>query len=194
MKPPRVDPLPRSGDTFVLRRLSTDDLAAFQAYRHDPEVGRYQGWSPVSDAEALAFLAEMHAAPVPRPGGWTQIGIAEPGSGRLIGDVGVFLERDRRYAEIGVTLGRPSQGRGVATAVLREVISLIFECSPVERVIGITDARNVSSVRLLERAGMRRIETQTALFRGEPCVEYVYATTRDERRPGPCGNPAAQVE
>jgi RimJ/RimL family protein N-acetyltransferase len=184
MKPPLVDPLPRSGETFVLRRLSTDDLAAFQSYRHDPEVGRYQGWSPVSDPEALAFLAEMHAAPLPRPGGWTQIGIADPDSQRLIGDIGVYLDLDLQYAEIGITLGRPSQRRGVATAALREVIALIFESSPVERVIGITDARNVFSVRLLERVGMRKVETQAAVFRGEPCVEYVYATTRDERQPG----------
>jgi hypothetical protein len=46
------------GDGFVLRRLATADLAAFQAYRTDAALGRYQGWSPMTDAEARAFLEE----------------------------------------------------------------------------------------------------------------------------------------
>ena len=59
----------------MLRRLRADDLAAFQAYRHDPEVGRWQGWTPRPDAEALAFLNEMAAAPPFAPGGWTQVAV-----------------------------------------------------------------------------------------------------------------------
>ena len=32
-----------------LRRMRPEDLTAFQAYRALPELGRYQGWSPMSD-------------------------------------------------------------------------------------------------------------------------------------------------
>lgn len=175
-----VDTLPRLGNGFMLRRLSTDDLAAFQAYRHDPELGRYQGWSPVSDAEAKTFLTEMSTAPLPNPGSWTQIAIAEPSTQGLVGDIGVFLDQDGRCAEIGFTLARHAQGRGVGTAAVREAIRLIFECSTAERVRGVTDARNTASIRLLERVGMRRAETKNAIFRGEPCVEFVYAVARGE--------------
>jgi hypothetical protein len=38
------EPLPIATARTTLRRLSTDDVAAFQAYRTDPEVGRWQGW------------------------------------------------------------------------------------------------------------------------------------------------------
>jgi len=164
----------------MLRRLTSDDLPEFQAYRHDPDLGSYQGWSAMSDEEATAFLIEMNAAPLLNPGMWTQIGIAEPNSRRLIGDIGVFLGQDGRYAELGFTLARHAQGRGVATAAVREAISLIFAATTVDRVFGITDARNSSSVRLLERVGMRRTETKSAVFRGEQCVEYVYAVVRDD--------------
>lgn len=180
MRTPGVDTLPRLGSGFMLRRLSTDDLAAFQAYRHDPELGRYQGWSPMSDAEASAFLTEMHTAPLPNPGSWTQMAIAEPTTQRLIGDIGVFLDQDGRYAEIGFTLARHAQGHGVGTAAVREAIRLIFESSAADRVCGITDARNTASIRLLERVGMRRVETKNAIFRGEPCVEHVYAVVRGD--------------
>ena len=45
-----------------MRRAS--DLAAFQAYRSIPELGRFQGWSSMSETEALSFLTEMSEAPL----------------------------------------------------------------------------------------------------------------------------------
>jgi RimJ/RimL family protein N-acetyltransferase len=54
----------------------------------------------------------------------------------------------------------------------------VFECSAAHEVRAITDARNRSSIRLLERIGMQRVEACTAMFRGEPCVEITYAMAR----------------
>ena len=173
-----TDVLPHSGAGFVLRRLSPGDLAEFQAYRHDEELGRYQGWRPTADEQASAFLAEMNIAPFPNPGHWVQIGIAEPERQRLIGDIGVFLPLDATFAEIGFTLARFAQGRGVATAAIRAVIELVFECSAAQSVIGVTDARNLPSMRLMERVGMRMTGTNRAVFRGEACVEHTYTVTR----------------
>ena len=170
--------LPRVFAGGVLRRLATTDLLAFQTYRSDPELGRYQGWSPVPDTEAMAFLAAMSTTALFRPGQWLQLGIAEPGDQRLIGDIGLFLSEDGRHAEIGFTLASRAQGRGTATAAVREAITLTFEATAAEDIRGITDARNLPSIRLLERVGMHRVEVRNAVFRGEPCVEYVYALER----------------
>lgn len=174
-----ADGLPRHGNGFILRRLSRGDLTEFQAYRHDPELGRYQGWSALSDPEAIDFLGEMNVTPLFGFGSWTQIGIADPHTQRLIGDIGVFLDEEGRGAEVGFTLARHAQGRGIATAAVREAIELLFALTRADRVLGITDARNSASIRLLERVGMRRIETTQAVFRGEPCVEHVYVLCRD---------------
>ena len=171
-----ADHLPRSGGGFVLRRLTVADLSAFQAYRGDAELGCYQGWRPMLDADAVAFLAEMHAAPFPRRGDWTQIAIARPDDGGLIGDIGIYFAEDGQHSEIGFTLSRPAQGRGIATSAVRDAIALIFSVSDVARVIAVTDARNVPSIRLLERVGMLRVHTREAVFRGEPCLEHTYAT------------------
>lgn len=173
------DPLPRAGEGVLLRRLGVGDLAVFQAYRGDAELGRYQGWSPMSAAKAAAFLDEMSAAPLFRPGEWAQIGIAEPSGSRLLGDIGLFLAEDGREAEIGFTLARAAQGRGLATAAVREALRLVFESVPVLRVVGITDARNLASIRLLERVGMARRDTREAVFREETCIEHVYVAQRD---------------
>jgi [ribosomal protein S5]-alanine N-acetyltransferase len=173
-----ADPLPRYGAGVVLRRLSASDLAAFQAYRSDIELGRYQGWSAMPDAEARAYLEAMNTVPLFRPSEWTQVAIAEPKALALLGDIGLYLAEDTCHAEIGFTLARAAHGRGLATAAVREAVKLIFELTTVARVLGITDARNHASVAVLGRIGMRKQEERTAVFRGESCVEYVYAVAR----------------
>jgi len=173
-----TDVLPRPFELGVLRRLDRSDLAAFQAYRHDPEVGRYQGWSAMSDEEALAFLSSMANAPLFQPGQWTQFGIASTRTRYLLGDIGLHVSDDGRTLGIGFTLSRGAQGRGIATAAVREAIQLAFERTAVERVVGVTDERNVASARLLQRLGLTFVASHEAVFKGEPCVEATYAMAR----------------
>lgn len=159
----------------MLRRLAPADLRAFQAYRHDAELGQYQGWAPSPDDDARAFLDHMNKALLLQPGVWCQIGIAESGSLDLIGDIGLLLAGDSLQAEIGFTLRRQSQGRGLGTAAVRGAIGLIFDNTRAERILGMADARNVSSIRLLERVGMRKVETRSVTSLGGPYTEHVYA-------------------
>jgi RimJ/RimL family protein N-acetyltransferase len=39
-----------------LRRFAEADLPAFNTYRNDPDVARYQSWEGISEAEAVAFV------------------------------------------------------------------------------------------------------------------------------------------
>ncbi|WP_205854977.1 GNAT family N-acetyltransferase, partial [Piscinibacter defluvii] len=172
--------LPREFSAGRLRRLHPRDLAAFQAYRSLPELGRYQGWSPMSDAEALQFLDEVHSAPLFAPGHWVQLGIAEPESDALVGDIGLYLSEDGTSGEVGFTLQPGSQGRGVATLAVLEALQLFFSVTSVTGVLGITDDRNLPSIKLLERVGFEFIESRQVVFRGEPCTERVYALPRND--------------
>lgn len=161
-----------------LRRLHVDDLAAFQAYRAIPELGRYQGWTPMPEHEAIDFLTRMHEKPLLRRGEWIQLGIADRTTQELIGDIGIYLSDDGAGAEIGFTLAPQSQGRGIATAAVRAAVQLVFENTPVRHVTGMTDTRNLASARLLERAGFIYRHDREALFRDQPCTEKVYTLER----------------
>ena len=132
----------------------------------------------MSETEALAFLIRMSRASLFRPGEWVQLGIAEPVADRLIGDIGIYIADDGSTAQIGFTLEPDSQGRGIATAAVREAIHLLFAATKVRQVFGITDQRNMASIRLLERTGFHFKENRDAVFRGEPCSERVYALAR----------------
>jgi aminoglycoside 6'-N-acetyltransferase len=174
----RADLLPRKAGHVVLRRLHVEDLAAFHAYRSDAAVGRYQGWSPMSKSEALVFITAMAAATLFEPGTWAQLAIGRAEDGSLVGDLGLLVAENSDQAEIGFTLAPAAQGRGFGSAAVAEAIRLLFEETGVPRVVAITDARNTSSVELLERVGMSRVEFRETMFRGEPCTEWVYAKWR----------------
>ena len=163
---------------MVLRRLVGSDLAAFQAYRHDALIGLYQGWCPQTDEQALGFIEQMAGAALFAPGDWFQIGIADRLSGRLIGDIGWCVAADGASAEIGFSLCAQFQRQGLATEAVGAALRLLFDHTNVASVIGITDARNAASIRLLKRLGMRLAATASAVFRGVPCTEHRFVASR----------------
>ena len=171
--------LPQHGPGFILRRLLSADLGDFQDYRHDEELGRYQGWRPTPDAQASAFLAEMSVAPFPHPGHWVQIGIAEPESQRLIGDIGVFLDLDATSAEIGFD-ARSYRPRGAAWLPQRFVCWSNSSSNAVPLSASLASRMRAICRRCdsMERVGMQRTETRQTVFRGEACVEHTYIVTR----------------
>lgn len=167
-------------DRTVLRRLTPADLADFQHYRHDEEVGRYQGWLPQSDAEATVLLEICSEAKFFQPGTWFQVGIADRATDSLIGDIGTCLSASAPEAKIGFSLRRESQGLGLGTEAIGAMIGHLFEQTDIQRVIGVTDARNIAAKKLLEKLGMRCLQTNKAMFRGLPCEEHVFALDRSQ--------------
>lgn len=170
--------LPSAPPIGRLRRLRVSDLAAFQAYRALPELGRYQGWTPMPEAEAGEFLREMAAAPLCQPGAWLQLGIASADGSQLLGDIGLHLSEDGRRGELGFTLAPAAQGRGLATAAARAAIGLLWAHSQAQQVLGCTDARNAPSIRLLQRLGFVLQARRDTCFRGEPCCEWDFVLER----------------
>jgi len=168
------DPLPRLGERIALRRLAPSDLEAFQRYRSDARLARYQGWTPMSNIEAEAFIAQMRAAPLFSPGAWRQLAIADRATDDLIGDVGLFTAPDHSHVEIGFTLAAERHGSGLATEAVRQAIALVFSSTRIERVVATTDARNAPSIHLLQRLGFVQTETRRSLFKGEWCDEQSF--------------------
>jgi len=113
-------------------------------------------------------------------GKWMQIGIADRPTNLLIGDIGIFVATDGKSAEIGFTLCTQAQGRGLGSEAVSQAIQYLFQNTAVAYIEGITDSRNVPSIKLLERIGMRKLATLSAVFNDEPCLEYTYAISRSD--------------
>ena len=152
-------------------------------------MGEFQAWQPQPDHEAARFLEDMSDVQLFPRGAWVQLGIADPYTDELIGDVGICVSADGEKAEIGVTVAPRAQGSGRGTEAVREVIGLVFDQTDVSRIVAVIDARNTPAHRLVRRAGFQKIESLRTIFRGEPCTEDVWVISRADtitgaKRPG----------
>jgi aminoglycoside 6'-N-acetyltransferase len=145
-------------ERLLLRPFQVGDLGKFVAYRSDGEVARYQSWEPTySTADAEAFLESQNGLTFGQPGEWLQLAIVDRTAGTMYGDCAVRVLADQpATAEIGVTLARTSQGKGIATEALTAVLAELFEQHAIHRVFAETDDRNVAVGHLFERLGFRR--------------------------------------
>jgi hypothetical protein len=107
-------------------RVRGDAEAMFE-YRSDPLMTRFQNWEPRSVEEIRTFIAGLAEIGIDTPGCWYQLGLFIRDSGELEGDCGIHVQaRDPRQMEIGITLARAFQGRGLATEALKAVLDYLF--------------------------------------------------------------------
>ena len=168
---------------ILLRHFIDADLPSFMAYRNDPEVSKYQSWESVNEREARAFIQEQRILQPGVPGKWFQFAIELKETGRLVGDCALKVnEQDTRQAEIGFTLSREYQGKGLALEAVSCVLNYGFINLGLHRVIAITDCENAPSVALLERLGLRREGhfIQNIWFKGKWGDEYLYAVLKGD--------------
>lgn len=181
--------LPLRVESTVVRCLRDGDVPAFHAYRSDPELARFQSWSPLPLAAARAFVAEMARVEALAPDDWVQLAIADAATDELLGDLGLRFDPARIEAEVGFTLCRAAQGAGHATRAVRAAVALVAQAADVTTVRATTDVRNAASIAVLERAGFRGVAERTAHFKGEPCVEIDFIRMGPPALPGPQQRP-----
>jgi RimJ/RimL family protein N-acetyltransferase len=172
-----------------LRALRDDDLAAFLAYRSDPQVARYQGWRPMDEANAQAFLREHGVRDADLDTRrWRQFAIADATSDALLGDLGVWMLCDGSEAEIGITVAPAAQGRAIGRSAMRAALAMLFADPAVIRVRADADARNTACRRMLVAAGFREAGTADVFVKEVPCVEHRYIVEREWFAPTPGGD------
>jgi RimJ/RimL family protein N-acetyltransferase len=173
-------------ERLSLRPFQGADLEAFVAYRSDPEVARYQSWDRTySMADAETFLSSQRELAFGQPGEWLQLAIVDRATGGVCGDCAVRVATDQpATAEIGVTLARASQGRGLATEALTAVVTELLERRGLHRVFAEADDRNAPVCRLFERLGFRSEArlVEADWFKGEWSTLRLYAILDREWR------------
>jgi RimJ/RimL family protein N-acetyltransferase len=142
---------------LVLTKLLDSDAPALFAFRSDPEVCRYQSFSPGTLSDAEDFIAGMANVVFDTPGTWFQFGIRRLDTGEMIGDIGAhFTADDPRQVEIGFTVAPAHQGCGFGTETVTGLLDHLFGSMKKHRVFGSVDPRNAASIALLKRVGMRQ--------------------------------------
>lgn len=153
-----------------IRRFCSSDSEDFAEILTDPEVCRFEPSGVFPRERALAEAAKL--ADDKR---FFAVVLKE--NNKLIGKL-YFEDKDYYGAyEIGYTFNRSYWGKGYALEAVCGMFRFAFEKMNVRRIIAEADIKNTRSIRLLERAGMRKegIFIQSASFRksdlGEPVFE-----------------------
>jgi RimJ/RimL family protein N-acetyltransferase len=135
--------LPVRSARLEIDALTVDDAGAVAAYRNDPDVARYQGWSLPYGIEQAAGLAAAGQ-------------LAVRARGRVVGDAMLAaVPGTDHVAEIGITLAPTEQGQGLAAEAVTALVDAVF-ASGRAKVIAYADVRNTRSLALFDRLGFRR--------------------------------------
>ena len=147
---------PLDGDRVRLDLLRTEDFDALYAIQSDPEVCRYLLYEPRTPERVHEVLERDAAATrLENPEDFVQPAIRDS-TGRLIGTMYLKLASlDDKSAEIGWLLDPRFTGKGYAREAAALLLDLAFGELGLHRVYAELDPRNVASVALCERLGMR---------------------------------------
>jgi RimJ/RimL family protein N-acetyltransferase len=171
-------------ERLIARRFGPRDLEPFVAMRADPEIARYQNWEAFTKTQGREFLAWL-APRSPGDEGWFQFALEERAGACFIGDCGLKIaEADNRLAQIGYTVARQYWRRGYASEAVRGLIGYAMAAFPIHRISASVDPLNEASVRVLEKAGLRKEAhfRQSEWFKGRWADDAIYAILREEWR------------
>lgn len=162
-----------------LRPFQDHDQEIFEAYRSDPDIAEFQSWSSFSHEDACRFMQRLKTTQFGTLGEWFQLAIAHKETNLLLGDIGVRFQNSTSV-EIGFTLEKSNQKKGFAIEAIELLLSVLFERCGVSRVIAITDERNLSSVNLLHKIGMKYESSNQVNFKGALRNELNFALNKQD--------------
>jgi RimJ/RimL family protein N-acetyltransferase len=143
------------GEGILLRPIAEADAQQFERQWNDPQVGRFL-WDgrPVTRAEVEAVIAASQEDFAVRGFGlWTIRAGREPA---VAGFCGLRAEADTGRVELLFALDPPFWGHGLAAQAARVVLADAWNRLWLARVFAGTNPANEASIRVLERAGLRR--------------------------------------
>ena len=132
-----------------LRPVSMEDMGDLHRLWTDPQMRRFF-W----DDEVIPRQRAGDAVREAVEGFGLWISERTQGGGALIGFCGLRYLDDGPKVEILYGISPPEWGRGFATEVALAVLRYGFERAGLTRVLGVADAGNLASRRVLEKIGM----------------------------------------
>ena len=169
-------------ERLVLRRVCQEDAEAIFKYRSDAVTNQYQAWIPKTIDDAQIFISKI-AERIDEYDTWFQFGIINKENGELIGDLGIhFFDIDKFQVEIGCTIAKKNQGKGLASEALKAIIKYLFVDLNKRRITCSIDPRNESSIIMVESLGfLKEVHfKQSVLIDGEWFDDVIYALLKDE--------------
>jgi ribosomal-protein-alanine N-acetyltransferase len=146
---------------LVIRTFEEGDRDAWVAMLQDPEVLRYLPAGPCVTPEMFAGVLERRRT-MEREHGYALFAVEEKASGAFLGQCGLYpAEMKGPDPEIAYHYNKAAWGHGYGTEAAIAVLGYAFGTLGIERVLAFVMQGNIGSQRVVEKAGMRFVETGT---------------------------------
>ena len=153
---------------LYLRAFAEKDAQDFYQMNADAEVLQYTGDQPFPDK--VAALNFIHAYDHYQRYGYGRWAMVMRETDQFIGFCGLKHHVEGTYTDLGFRLNRNYWGRGLATEAAQACIRFAFTELQLPFLVGRVQQRNLASIRVLEKLGMRRIKSFD--FEGIPGYWY----------------------
>ena len=150
-------------DRLILRELVASDAEGLFAIDSDPDVHRYLGNNPVKSMEqikdVIQFIRNQYVEN--GIGRWAMI---EKTTHNFVGWAGLKLIKEPtnhhcNYYDLGYRLHKNYWGKGFATEAAKASVDYGINQLNLKDIYGIADVNNVASKKVLEKVGLKFIET-----------------------------------
>lgn len=148
---------------YILREILESDVDGLFAVDSDPEVNRYLGNKPVKDKEQqlniIKFIRQQYI-----DNGIGRWAIIDKNTNEFIGWTGLKwitepINNKKHYFDLGYRLNQKHWGKGIATETALASLEYAFNSLNADKVIGIADCENAASNRILQKVGMKFVES-----------------------------------
>jgi RimJ/RimL family protein N-acetyltransferase len=140
-----------------LRRATAADAEDVSRWRNQPTSLRFQASAPRNIEQIRELLAAQEKIEIGPEAEGKFYWIIEV-DGEPAGQVQVAVDggfRQQLMSTLGYTVAESMQGRGVATAAVRDAIRIAFGTLGLERIEAVAAVENVASRRVLEKTGFQ---------------------------------------
>lgn len=168
-------------ENLILRSFTDEDVLGIYELDSDPEVHAYLGGNPIGTIDEAKYIVNKVRGQYERNGiGRWAVLLKE--TGEFIGWSGLKLVNDAtingrtNYYDLGYRFIKKYWGNSYATETSRVALDYAFGDLGCEEVYATTDARNHASNRVLEKVGLKKIET----FYEDGIQQYFYKIEKED--------------
>ncbi len=146
-------------ENLVLRRYHPDDAEQlYKSFGSDPDMYKYSGWNPYATPEMAMETVQHFIGSYEDEHSYSWVMDAR-GNDVVAGTIGAY-DYENGQIEVGFSVAKEWQGRGLATEALRKVLEYLTQNEGISCVTAWCAEENIASKRVLERSGMKLVHTE----------------------------------
>ena len=143
---------------LLLRNYTSEDWERVHIYGSSADFCKFEVWGPNTLEDTHKFVGDMVAQAQSQPRYEFELAVIHKPSNLLIGGCGICRESElSKVASMGWAINPEFQSQGFATEAARALIEFGFEKLQLSVIYATCDTRNVPSVKVMEKLGMKRV-------------------------------------